>query len=343
MRGTDVPTVSRQVLVGGVLTLLLLAAACARPGGEEVEIQVPDGAGASAIASTLADSGLVQHPRFFALYAGLRGSEARLKAGRYRFATDATWAEMLDAMERGRVETRAITIPEGFTTRELAPRLAQLTTASADSILALARDTAFARELGIPGPTLEGYLFPETYRFAEGISPRRALGAMVERYRAFWTPERRERARELGLDEREVVTLASIVEEEARVAEERPVIAGVYHNRLERGMLLQADPTVQFALDTTKARLLFQDIDEVADDPYNTYTQPGLPPGPIASPGEGSLRAVLEPADVPYLFFVARPDGSHVFTETNAAHEAAIAEIRGGAGGSGGSSSDDGR
>lgn len=333
----------RDVFVGGVLALLLLVSACVRPGGEEVEIRVPDGAGASAIASTLADSGLVQHPRFFALYAGLRGSEARLKAGRYRFATDATWSEMLDAMERGRVETRALMIPEGFTTRELAPRLAELTTASADSILALARDTAFARELGIPGPTLEGYLFPETYRFAEGVSPRRALRTMVERYRAFWTPERRERARDLGLDEREVVTLASIVEEEARVAEERPVIAGVYHNRLERGMLLQADPTVQFALDTTKARLLFRDIDDVADDPYNTYTQPGLPPGPIASPGEGSLRAVLEPADVPYLFFVARPDGSHVFTETNAAHEAAIAEIRGGGGGSGGSSSDDGR
>jgi UPF0755 protein len=343
LRRADIPPVSRVVLVGGGFALLLMAAACARSGGEEVEIRVPDGAGASAIASTLADSGLVRHPRFFALYAGLRGSEARLKAGRYRFPADATWAEMLDAMERGRVETRAITIPEGFTTRELAPRLAEITTAPADSILALARDTAFARELGVPGPTLEGYLFPETYRFAEGVSPRRALGAMVQRYREFWTPERRERARELGLDEREVVTLASIVEEEARVPEERSVIAGVYHNRLERGMLLQADPTVQFALDTTKARLLFRDIDDVADNPYNTYTQPGLPPGPIASPGEGSLRAVLEPADVPYLFFVARPDGSHVFTETNAAHEAAIAEIRGGGGGSGGSSSDDGR
>lgn len=334
---------TRGPLLVGSLVLLLLAAACGRPGGNEVEVRIPDGAAASVIAATLADSGLVEHPRFFALYAGLRGSEGRLKAGRYRFSTGDTWAQMLEAMERGRVETRAVTIPEGFTTREMAPRLSELTGVPQDSILSLARDTALARSFGVPGPTLEGYLFPETYRFAEGLSPRRALRAMVDRYRAFWTPERRARARDMGLDEREVVTLASIVEKEARVSEERPVIAGVYLNRLERGMLLQADPTVQFALDTTKARLLYRDIDAVADDPYNTYTQPGLPPGPIASPGEGSLRAVLHPADVPYLFFVARPDGSHVFTETNAAHEAAKAEIRGGGGGNGASSSGDGR
>ncbi|MGB5676035.1 MAG: endolytic transglycosylase MltG, partial [Gemmatimonadota bacterium] len=145
---------------------------------------------------------------------------------------------------------------------------------------------------------------------------------------AYWTPERRARLDSLSLDERGLVTLASIVEEEARVGEERPIIAGVYTNRLEIGMLLQADPTVQYALGEPKARLLFADIDRVADDPYNTYTHTGLPPGPIASPGAASLDAALYPADVPYLFFVARPDGSHEFTRTNREHVNARNRIR---------------
>ena len=175
---------------------------------------------------------------------------------------------------------------------------------------------------------LEGYLFPETYRFAEGLAPADILREMVVRYQAYWTPERRARLDSLSLDERGLVTLASIVEEEARVGEERPIIAGVYTNRLEIGMLLQADPTVQYALGEPKARLLFADIDRVADDPYNTYTHPGLPPGPIASPGASSLDAALYPADVPYLFFVARPDGSHEFTRTNREHVNARNRIR---------------
>jgi len=151
---------------------------------------------------------------------------------------------------------------------------------------------------------------------------------MVDRYRAWWTPDRKARLEADALTERELVTLASIVEKEARVAPERPIIAGVYRNRLERGMLLQADPTVQYALGEPKERLLYRDIDAVADHPYNTYTQPGLPPGPIASPGGASLEAALEPADVPYLFFVARPDGSHEFTRTAREHVNAKNRIR---------------
>ncbi len=311
------------------LLAVVLAAACAGPdeaGGAEVV--VPQGAGARAVAHRLERSGVVDHPRLFAGYLALRGAEGRIKAGRYRFELPASWPEVAAVLEEGAVETREVVIPEGFSLREIAPRLARVTTVDADSLLALARDSATASELGVPGPTLEGYLFPETYRFAEGIPPRRALAAMVQRYRAFWGPDERARADSLGLDEREVVTLASIVEEEARVDGERPVIAAVYLNRLERGMRLEADPTVQYALDEPKERLLFRDIRSVADDPYNTYTRAGLPPGPIASPGAASLEAVLDPADVPYLFFVARPDGSHVFTRTLREHQEAKARVR---------------
>ena len=296
--------------------------------GETVELVVPAGAGALAIGKQLRAEGLVRVPRLFALAARARGVEGSLKAGRYRVTGGMGWGEILDVIAAGEVVTFPLTVPEGFTVRELAPRVAQATGVEADSVARLATDSAFVVALGVPGPTLEGYLFPETYRFAEGLTPADLLREMVNRYRAYWTPERRARLDSLPLDERELVTLASIVEEEARVGDERPVIAGVYTNRLEIGMLLQADPTVQYALGEPKARLLFSDIDRVADNPYNTYRHAGLPPGPIASPGEASLDAALYPADVPFLFFVARPDGTHEFTRTNREHINARNRIR---------------
>ncbi len=329
----------RELVFLAVLVLLLAALGAGTwfattppaggPGvGKTVEIVVPTGAGALAIGKQLRAEGLIRYPRFFALAARARGVEGSLKAGRYRVTGGMAWGEILDVIAAGEVVTFPLTVPEGFTVRELAPRVAEATGVDADSVARLATDPAFVAELGVPGPTLEGYLFPETYRFAEGLAPADILRELVGRYQAYWTPERRVRLDSLSLDERGLVTLASIVEEEARVAEERPVIAGVYTNRLEIGMLLQADPTVQYALGEPKARLLFSDIDRVADDPYNTYTHAGLPPGPIASPGESSLDAALYPADVPYLFFVARPDGSHEFTRTNREHINARNRIR---------------
>lgn len=312
-----------------LLALTALLAGCDGPRrGASVEVVVPEGAGVQTVAQRLRDRGVIQHPKLFAAYVALRGAEGRLKAGRYRLRARASWPEIADALERGTVTTVPVTIPEGFNLRQIAARLATITRVPADSLVALGRDSALVEALGVPGPTLEGYLFPDTYRFAEGIAPRTALRALVDRYRAFWGEDERARADSLGLSEREVVTLASIVEEEARVDRERPIIAAVYLNRLDRGMRLEADPTVQYALDEPRERLLYRHIRQVADDPYNTYTQPGLPPGPIASPGAASLRAVLRPADVPYLFFVARPDGSHVFSRTLEEHVEAKNRIR---------------
>ncbi len=312
-----------------VATLTIWLGGCAGPASTDtVDVRVARGSGSLEIGRTLVSAGLIDHPRAFSLYVRLRGVDQTLKAGHYRFPAQAAWPELVDLMVAGSVVTHPVTIPEGFSLREVAPRLAAITGVSPDSIMQLVEDTLLAAAIGAPGPTLEGYLFPETYRFAEGVDPIEALTAMVDRYQAFWGPEERARADSMGLSEREVVTLASIVEEEARHPEERPVIAGVYLNRLAIGMMLQADPTVQYALGAPRERLLYRDIDSVADNPYNTYTHTGLPPGPIASPGDAALRAVLKPADVPYLFFVARPDGSHEFTSTAREHINAKNRIR---------------
>lgn len=324
--------VARVLALARALALascLALVGACGNGRAEGyVELRIPEGASARRIAANLEDAGLVGYPSVFALYASLRGSASSLKAGLYRIPAGAGWSEILGMLERGEVVTFPITIPEGFAVRQIAPRIARISDVPADSVLRLARDSALVAELRVPGPTLEGYLFPETYRFAERTPAVTVLAAMTARYREFWGPEEIARRDSLGLTERELVTLASIVEKEARLPGERPIIAGVYLNRLEIGMPLQADPTVQFALDSVHARLLYRDIERVADHPYNTYTHPGLPPGPIASPGEASLRATLYPAQVPYLFFVARPDGSHEFTRTEREHINAKNRIR---------------
>ena len=320
----------------GVMLMSVLSMGCGEsPAAQEespvpeIEVTIPGGATAVQIGRELRAVGLVYYPRAFALTARVMGSEGSLKAGRYRFPLDATWFEMLAALEAGTVETVTLTIPEGLTLWQIAERVADFTGLEADSVRAMLADSLFIASLNVPGPTLEGYLFPDTYRFAEDLPAEAVLQELVSQYHAFWTPERRARLGAIGLTERELVTLASIVEKEARVAEERPVIAGVYWNRLARDMLLQADPTVQYALGgEPRERLLYSDIDAVADNPYNTYTQSGLPPGPIASPGEASLDAALTPAEVPYLFFVARPEGSHEFTRTNREHVNAKNRIR---------------
>lgn len=318
----------RSAVFAIIAVVALLLAGCGPAPDHPVDVRIPEGASARTVADRLHEAGLVDRPFLFRLFVRFTGSSRELQAGHYRFRADASWDQIIDRMRRGDVVRLPLTLPEGFTAREIAPRVAELSGVSSDSVLALIRDSALVAAWDLPGPTLEGYLFPDTYHFVEGTDPRTVLRTMVERYRSFWKEAERRLADSLGLSEREAVTLASIVEKEARVGEERPVIAGVYLNRLARGMLLQADPTVQYALDVPKARLLYRDIEAVADNPYNTYTHAGLPPGPIASPGAASLRAVLEPQDVPYLFFVARPDGSHVFSITEREHINAKNRIR---------------
>lgn len=306
--------------------LLLPLLACSGAGsGDPVRVHVPPGASFSQVADSLGGKDIVRAAPLFKLYARATGDAGRIKPGTYAFREGTGWKNVLASLVSGDVLTERIVIPEGWDLSGIAPRIAAVTEVPVDTILELLADSAAATRFGVPGPTLEGYLYPATYTFPLNIPLDTIIGRMTATYRGVWTPERRARADSVGMSEREVVTLASIVEKEARVANEMPTIAAVYHNRLRIGMPLQADPTVQYALGVHRERLLYAAIDSVADNPYNTYRHPGLPPGPIASPSVRAIDAVLRPADVRYLYFVARPDGSHVFTSSLAEHNRAKA------------------
>ena len=298
------------------------------PSAAPVEFMIPSGASFDQVIDTLVARDLVTFPVGFKALARIRGDDRRLRAGGYQVPGDVGWLPLLDHLVEGRVVTVPMTIPEGFTLLQIAPRLAELTGIPLQQVEARLKEPDAAVEWEVPGPTLEGYLFPDTYRFAPGVSLDSVIQEMIDRYRSFWTQARRSRAETIGFSEKDVATLASIVQGEARRSEEMPTISGVFHNRLEIGYLLQADPTVQYALGARRERLLFSDIESVAEHPYNTYTQPGLPPGPIGAPGEAALLAALDPAEVEYLYFVARPDGSHIFTRSLQQHNRARIDAR---------------
>lgn len=311
-----------------VLSLGILGSGNPRSGSDPVEFTVPSGASFRAVADTLRGRGLIRSASAFTLFARLTGSDTEVRSGPYALRPGTSWGNILRHLTEGRVLTESLVIPEGFRLSQMAPRIAEITELQPDSVLAVLSEDTMAERWGVPGPNLEGYLFPDTYRLARGAPLTEVLEAMTRRYRAFWTPERSARRADLGLSEREAVTLASIIQAEARVTGEMPTISSVYHNRLGRGQLLQADPTVLYALGGYRERLLFAAMDSVADHPYNTYTHPGLPPGPIGSPGREALEAALHPADTDFLYFVARTDGTHVFSATLEEHNRAVAALR---------------
>lgn len=316
-----------QLTAALMLSLVAVAACGGDPSGEPERFTVPTGSGFGAVTDTLASRDIIEWPSLFKVYARLKGSATAVKPGVYEVQKGIAWSDLLEKLVSGDVVRASVTVPEGWTLAQIAGRLAAQSGEPADSILAVLLSDSAAATYEVPGPTLEGYLYPATYVFPVGTSAQEMVRTMVRRYKQVWTPERRARADSLELSEREVVTLASIVEKEARQWGERDTIAAVYMNRLRIGMPLQADPTVQYALGTHQTRLLYAHIDSVADHPYNTYRRAGLPPGPIASPSEGAIDASLAPADVPYLYFVARPDGRHIFTRSLAEHNQARRQV----------------
>lgn len=318
---------SRALLLAFVLAAALTTGACqGSPHGPAIRIIVPRGASFAEATDSLTRAGLINAPALFRAYARARRDDRNIKPGTYLLKRGTPWSEILNALNGGRGLVNTVTIPEGFSLLQIVPLLAQSLEVPADSVRAAMRDTAVLARLDIPVPTLEGYVFPDTYAFPEGTSARQAVDEMVKRFEREWRPAWTMRLQRIALNRHDIVTLASIIEKEARKTEERPVISAVYHNRLRVGMLLQADPTVQYALGRHTARVLYKDLE--IDSPYNTYRHPGLPPGPIASPGGPSLAAALFPADVPYFYFVAHPDGHHEFRRTLAEHEAAVRAVR---------------
>ena len=319
----------RIVAVLALALVVVFALTVAPPlSGPRLRVVVPPGASLGQVVDSLEAQGIVRAAGLFEVYARARGAAPRIKAGQYEMPAPSSWASVVRRLTRGEVITSPMTVPEGFTLAQMAPRIAEVSGVPTDSVTALLESEELAERLEVPGPGLEGYLFPDTYFFASGVSPERIVAAMAARYQSVWTPERRARLEEVGLTEQEAVTLASIVQAEARIESEMTRIAGVYHNRLERGWRLQADPTVLYALGGYRARLLFAAIDSVADNPYNTYAFAGLPPGPIGSPGEAAIDATLRPDEHDFMYFVAWPDGSHVFTRSLADHNQAVDSAR---------------
>jgi UPF0755 protein len=316
------------VLAASTFSLVLAPAGGSK--GEVVTFVVEEGSTFRRVASDLEEEGLIRSSRVFGVWARVKGQDRTIRSGEYELHRGVSAAATLEALVSGSILTRAVTLPEGLTrtqTLEALTRGLELDAAELDSLTRRPAPELRAR-LGLEeGVTLEGYLFPETYRFAKGVSGRSVVETLVRTFEAAVDDSMLTRAGELGLSLHEVVTLASIVEAEAVLDHERPEIAAVYTNRIRKGWKLEADPTVAYALDKIGDRLTYRDLE--VDSPYNTYRNAGLPPGPINSPGRASLRATLWPdPDSEAMYFVADGDGGHRFSRTWEEHQAAVRQYR---------------
>jgi UPF0755 protein len=295
--------------------------------GEKL-IDIPPGSSARVVVRLLAKGGaLSDERRAWRYLRWLKRDKRQLRAGEYSFEGPLTPDQVLERVYRGDVKTYRFTVPEGLRMEEIAAIVERAGLGKARELLALMRDPAVARDLGVPFKNLEGYLFPDTYGFSRNPKARAIVEAMVERFRRAYAQAELGRLPGVSLTEKEAVTLAAIIEKETGRPEERPHISCVFHNRLRRHMRLQTDPTVMYATMLRHGGRWSQNIsraDLQAVHPYNTYTSDGLPPGPIASPGEAALSAALHPTECKDLYFVSRNDGTHVFCPDLACHSAAV-------------------
>src|SRR2546421_6703103 len=316
------------VLLGGLAGLLAWLALTPAPALEAgpLVVEIPAHEGILGIADRLGRAGVIRSRAAFVAGGAVRGNMRRLKAGEYDIPRGATTVDILELLESGRVRQHMVLHREGATISELARVLESERLAGADDVVKAAASERLREALGVEGPSLEGYLFPDTYQFVRGMSVDEMLSRMVQRMRGKLTPELVARARARGLSVHQLLTLASIIEREAIDPEERRLISAVFWNRLRLDMPLQADPTVQYAL--AKERRALTRADLASDNAYNTYVHRGLPPGPIASPGLAAIEAALDPAPVKFLYFVARDDRRHHFSTTVAEHNAAVVRYR---------------
>ncbi len=287
-----------------------------------VTVWVKPGQSFSRTLEELQDLGLVQQPKKFRWLAFLRGDERRIRAGEYVLRTSMPPGDILDALIQGNILLRKVVIPEGSTLRMIAELLEKVELVSQEAFIEAAYDRRLMEALGVSGDSFEGYLFPETYYFAKGVTPRQIIRKMVGQFHSVVTPLWTEQAKAMGLSVHELVTLASVVEKETARPEERSLVAAVFVNRLKRGMPLESDPTVIYGMKDFDGNLTRKDL--ATFSLYNTYLIAGLPAGPIANPGKASIEAVVYPAEEPYLYFVSRNDGSHHFSRTLAEHNAMV-------------------
>ena len=289
---------------------------------EPVIFEIHRGQSFASVTKNLEEKGLVDSRLKWTIVARYTGHDKTIRFGEYQISPDMTPLEILNRFSRGDVVLHKITIPEGFTMRQIAARLEAVGLCSSEAFIALATDPQWVERLGIPGETLEGYLFPDTYFFQKNLSEKDVIQTMVGKFNNTFTQDWEDRAAEMGFSVHEIVTLASIIEKETGLDAERSRVSSVFHNRLKRNMRLDSDPTVIYGIEDFDGRIRTRHLREKTA--YNTYVQKGLPPGPIASPGFSSLYAALYPEDTDYLFFVAKSEIEHHFSKTYEEHRRAV-------------------
>ncbi len=314
-------------LLGTIVTLIMLLYLYpVDADAEPIQLQIARGMSSQTIANQLACRNLIRSPLVFQLATHLSGASRSLKAGNYRLSGGLSLPQIINHLQAGKVVTRRFVVPEGLTVAQIGELWERNSFGAAAAFNRAASDPKWRVNYGIGGETLEGYLFPNTYQFADGTTPQVVIEMMLDEFDRRWTYALREEAESLGLSVHEAITLASIIEKEAEVPDERLLISAVFHNRLRRGWPLEADPTALYALGNPERSPTPADLN--VDSPYNTYLHKGLPPGPICNPGRASILATLRPASAIYLYFVAIGDGRHYFSTTLKEHQNMIHKMK---------------
>ncbi len=289
---------------------------------EPVEVRIEQGDSFATVVRKLHEQKVISNERLFALWARLTGVEKKIHWGLYRFDASLSPREVLERMVLGKGVFQSVTIPEGLTVKEIADLLGKMEIADGEKFLAAAKNPEILGMFGLQEKGIEGYLFPDTYQFTPGTPEKDVVIAMAERFRKITEPLLDQYSQALGMTPHEILTLASIIEKETGVEAERPLVSAVFHNRLRLHMPLQSDPTVIYGLKDFNGNLTRKDLQQPT--PYNTYRITALPPGPICNPSLSSIKAALHPAEVPYLYFVSKNDGTHLFSESLEAHRQAV-------------------
>lgn len=313
--------------VGGGLWQWATTSSVDPPGlGVVRTLDIPEGATFRQAAELLQEARLLTHQWGFLLLGKLTASDRRIVAGEYALRSDMSPKELLAELRSGHVLLHPVTIPEGYTAAQIAELLDHKGILDGNEFLRLVHDRAFIRTLRLETDSLEGYLFPNTYRLAKRANSQEVIEAMVGGLRQVFTPEWQARAKDVNMSVHDVLTLASVIEKESGVEAERELVSAVFHNRLRRRIPLQSDPTVIYGIPNFNGNLTKKDLADA--NPYNTYRITGLPPGPIANPGAEAIRAALYPVPTSYLYFVSRNDGTHQFSSTLAEHNRAVEQYQ---------------
>lgn len=314
------------IFLGGLLGVVGVAGLWLnQPPGDSSTVRlvdIPPGSTFNQVAHLLYDQQLIRAKWVFSILGRLQNLDRKIFPGEYELHAGMRTTEILDKLAKGELVQHAITIPEGYSVAQIADVLSQKKMAKKEEVLQLSQDQLFIRSLHLSVPSLEGYLFPDTYQFPRYTPADAILKTMVNRFQEVVTVDIRNQAARMGMTLQEVLTLASVVEKETGLPVERPLVAGVFHNRLKKNIPLQSDPTVIYAIENFDGNIRKADLS--INSPYNTYRVRGLPPGPIANPGLDAIKAVLDPTPTDYVYFVSRNDGSHEFSTTLDEHNRAV-------------------